>query len=195
MEMQKTPLHTVPDSLKSKTLDQLLALWSQVDAMPMTEEMPIVRGWIIDELKNRSYAGWEAWMDNEEYDDDWYDQPHRFFLPAGQLCTVNLALPDGSRRTFHEVTIDEGYRRKRELNASGGTFMPALWLTTLDASSGTFRLDLNTRSVGMILMVGTYTECLNERTRLEKLTIPVILAEHERKLSNQAGRDPRQEGE
>ena len=188
MKMLNTTLCAARESLKARTLDQLLALWSQVDAMPMTEEMPIVRGWIIDELKSRSYAGWEAWMDNEEYDDDWYDQPHRFFLPAGQLCTIDLALPDGSHRTFHEVTIDEGYRRKRELNASGGTFMPALWLTTLDASSGTFRLDLNTRSVGMTLMVGTFTECLNERTRLEQLTIPVILAEHERKVSNQEGR-------
>ena len=187
MEMQKLTPQTAPESLKARSLDQLLELWSQVDAMPMTEEMPLVRGWIIDELKHRSYAGWGDWMDNEEYDDDWYDQPHRFFLPVGQLCTVELALPDGSRQTFHELTIDEGYRRKQELNASGGTFMPAVWLTTLDASSGTFRLDLNTRSVGMTLMVGTYRECLDERSRLEKMTIPEIFAERERKVSNQDG--------
>ena len=187
MEMQKLTPQTAPESLKARSLDQLLELWSQVDAMPMTEEMPIVRGWIIDELKSRSHVGWDAWMDNEEYDDTWYDQPHRFFLPAGQLCTVELALPDGSRQTFQELTIDEGYHRKRELNASGGTFMPALWLTTLDASSGTFRLDLSTRSVGMTLMVGTYRECLDERSRLEKMTIPEIFAERERKVSNQDG--------
>ena len=70
MEMQKLTPQTAPESLKARTLSELLALWHKVDTMPMTAEMPIVRGWIIDELKSRGYAGWGAWMDNEEYDDD-----------------------------------------------------------------------------------------------------------------------------
>lgn len=186
MEMQKLTPQTAPESLKARSLDQLLELWSQVDAMPMTEEMPIVRGWIIDELKSRSHVGWDAWMDNGEYDDAWYDQPHRFFLAAEHLCTVAFELPDGSRQTFHELTIGEGYRRKLELNATGAEYRPALWLTAAKSDPSLYLLDLVTRSVGCTLMVGTYKECLKERSRLEKMTIPEIFAEHPQ-LLNQDG--------
>ena len=40
-----------PNTLKKMSETQLKELWEEVDQMEMTEEMPIVRGWIMDALE------------------------------------------------------------------------------------------------------------------------------------------------
>lgn len=53
--------------LKNRTMEQLFELWD------MTEEsndinIPTVRGWIMDEFERRDPAGFDAWMDSDDYD-------------------------------------------------------------------------------------------------------------------------------
>lgn len=52
----------------ARTTAQLLNDWDMTEAAPMTEELPIVRGWIMDELRARDAEAYDAWMDDEDID-------------------------------------------------------------------------------------------------------------------------------
>ena len=67
---------TARNRLASRTTAQLVLDWELTEAMPMTPELPTVRGWIMDEFKLRDAEAYEAWCD----DDDLDASPRKYFL-------------------------------------------------------------------------------------------------------------------
>ena len=59
-----------PAILKKRTTKQLVEDFILTDSMKMTPELPIVRGWIMDELESRDPEAFNAWMDDEECTDE-----------------------------------------------------------------------------------------------------------------------------
>lgn len=57
---------TARNRLASRTLDQLLLDWELTEALPMTPELPTVRGWIMDELRRRDPDAYDAWIEDED---------------------------------------------------------------------------------------------------------------------------------
>lgn len=62
--------------LAARTTEQLVMDWELTEVLPMTPELPIVRGWIMDEFQRRNPEAYDAWCD----DDDLAASPRRFFL-------------------------------------------------------------------------------------------------------------------
>lgn len=61
--------------LAARTTVQLIMDWELTEALPMTPELPIVRGWIMDEFERRDKEAFEAWSD----DDDPEASPRKYF--------------------------------------------------------------------------------------------------------------------
>lgn len=49
--------------LEGRSMSQLLNDWDTLDAMPISEEVAIGRGWIMDELERRDANAFDAWID------------------------------------------------------------------------------------------------------------------------------------
>ena len=62
--------------LAARTTEQLVLDWELTEALPMTPELPVVRGWIMDEFQRRNPEAYEAWSD----DDDLDASPRKYFL-------------------------------------------------------------------------------------------------------------------
>ncbi|MDY4856512.1 MAG: hypothetical protein SO155_10905 [Candidatus Ventricola sp.] len=61
--------------LAARTTEQLVLDWELTEALPMTPELPIVRGWLMDEFQRRNPEAYEAWSD----DDDLDVSPRKYF--------------------------------------------------------------------------------------------------------------------
>lgn len=61
--------------LADRTTEQLVMDWELTEALPMTPELPIVRGWIMDEFQRRNPEAYDAWSD----DDDLDVSPRKYF--------------------------------------------------------------------------------------------------------------------
>ena len=61
--------------LANRTTEQLILDWELTEALPMTPELPTVRGWIMDEFKRRDAGAYESWCD----DDDLDASPRKYF--------------------------------------------------------------------------------------------------------------------
>lgn len=61
--------------LANRTTEQLLLDWELTEALPMTPELPIVRGWIMDELERRDAKAFDAWSEDEDLD----ASPRKYF--------------------------------------------------------------------------------------------------------------------
>ena len=55
-----------------KTAD-LIRDFELTEAMPMTPELPVVRGWIMEELESRNPDAFWAWVESDS------DSPRAFF--------------------------------------------------------------------------------------------------------------------
>ena len=51
--------------MQSMTTEKLLDLWEATNNMNYAPELPIVRGWLLDELEIRNPVGFYAWLDQE----------------------------------------------------------------------------------------------------------------------------------
>lgn len=49
--------------LEGRSMPQLLNDWDTLDAMPISEEVAIGRGWLMDELERRDAKAFDAWID------------------------------------------------------------------------------------------------------------------------------------
>jgi len=49
-------------NLKTLSLLQLVEAFEMTETMPLTDELPVVREWIMDELEARNAEAFEAWM-------------------------------------------------------------------------------------------------------------------------------------
>lgn len=61
--------------LSSRTTEQLILDWELTEILPMTPELPIVRGWIMDEFERRDQIAFDAWTEDEDPD----ASPRKYF--------------------------------------------------------------------------------------------------------------------
>lgn len=54
--------------LKKMSLEQLLDQWELTTNMN-DENIPIVRGWLMDELESRNPEAFDRWLDSEDLED------------------------------------------------------------------------------------------------------------------------------
>lgn len=71
-----TPEMTARNRLAARTTEQLVQDWELTEVLPMTPELPIVRGWIMDEFQRREPVAYDAWCD----DDDLDASPRSYYL-------------------------------------------------------------------------------------------------------------------
>lgn len=55
-----------PARVKNASTKQLLMLWDLTESMDRSPELPIVRGWLMDELEARDPEGFDEWMDSDD---------------------------------------------------------------------------------------------------------------------------------
>ena len=55
--------------LKTRTDKELLEGWKLISSQPMTEEIPIVRGWYMDEIERRFPKEFDNWLESEDCED------------------------------------------------------------------------------------------------------------------------------
>lgn len=56
--------------IKSRTNEQLIKDWAELDNQIVTQEVADVRGWMMKEIEKRWPVEFDAWMDSEDPDDD-----------------------------------------------------------------------------------------------------------------------------
>lgn len=57
----------VMKTLAAMTTEKLLELWEQTETMN-DENIPTVRGWIMDEIEKRNPAAFDAWLEGDAED-------------------------------------------------------------------------------------------------------------------------------
>lgn len=78
----KTTKTTTPEALRRSSTEKLLDLWEATDSMKYTPELPIVRGWLLNELEIRNPAGFNAWLDQDAP----RDEDLRRFMTKNSIC-------------------------------------------------------------------------------------------------------------
>ncbi len=74
-----TPTERAKKLLKQRTLSQLFSDWDLTEAMPMTAELPTVRGWIMEEFKRRDPEAFDRWMEIDPVTQSELDSPRVWF--------------------------------------------------------------------------------------------------------------------
>lgn len=59
--------------IAQRTTYQLVLDWEESERQQMTDELPVVRGWLMDELEHRNKAAFDCWMESHE------TSPRKFF--------------------------------------------------------------------------------------------------------------------
>ena len=62
MTKSKAPAH-----IKNASTKKLLELWDLTENMKHSQELAIVRGWLMDELEARDPEGFNAWLDSKDH--------------------------------------------------------------------------------------------------------------------------------
>lgn len=57
---------SIPAHVKNTGTKQLLELWELTERMNRSPELPIVRGWLMDELEARDPEGFDKWMESDD---------------------------------------------------------------------------------------------------------------------------------
>lgn len=60
--------YQIPEAIKKSSTEKLLDLW-EITAALNNPEVPIVRGWLMDEIESRNPEGFDAWLDSEVAED------------------------------------------------------------------------------------------------------------------------------
>ena len=55
-----------PAQIKNASTKKLLELWDLTENMKHSQELAIVRGWLMDELEARDPEGFDRWIDSED---------------------------------------------------------------------------------------------------------------------------------
>lgn len=56
--------------ISNRTNEELLKDWTALDSLPMTKELPMIRGWYMDEIENRFPTEFDQWIENCHIDDN-----------------------------------------------------------------------------------------------------------------------------
>jgi len=57
-----------------RTTYELIADWEEAEKRPMSDILPTVRGWLMDELEKRDRAAFDCWLESNEA------SPRKFFV-------------------------------------------------------------------------------------------------------------------
>lgn len=60
--MKYETTYAAPEKLRTLPTDQLLSVWETTEYLN-TAEVPIIRGWLMDEIERRNAPGFNAWLD------------------------------------------------------------------------------------------------------------------------------------
>ncbi len=55
--------------LGSRTNKELIEGWEMVSKMPMSEEIPTIRGWYMEEIEKRFPEEYDNWLESETCED------------------------------------------------------------------------------------------------------------------------------
>lgn len=67
MKYEKT---VAPAYIRDASTERLLELWELTAKQKPSQEIAIVRGWMMDELERRDRKGFNAWLDDDRPDED-----------------------------------------------------------------------------------------------------------------------------
>ena len=56
--------------LGSRTNKELIEGWEMVSKMPMSEEIPIIRDWYMEEIEKRFPKEFDEWLESETCEDE-----------------------------------------------------------------------------------------------------------------------------
>lgn len=56
--------------LATRTDKELIEGWEHVSALPMSEEIPTIRGWYMDEIEKRFPKEYDNWLESETCEDE-----------------------------------------------------------------------------------------------------------------------------
>lgn len=97
-----------PDSLHTLSLEKLLTLWENTEHLH-TPELPIIRGWLMDELERRNPEGFSAWLDQDAPE----DRDLRRFLSVNRFCLNCVKFATQCSGTAQQVWTGCIYRAVR----------------------------------------------------------------------------------
>lgn len=80
--MKYETLCKAPESLSKMSIEQLLNVWELTDTADYTQELAIVRGWLMDTFEHRNPAGFNAWLDQDEPS----DKSLRRYMELNRMC-------------------------------------------------------------------------------------------------------------
>ena len=66
-------------ALAQRTMAQLLDDWDVTERLPITPELAMVRGWIMEEFERRDPDAFDCWMDNDYTQYPEKDTPRAWF--------------------------------------------------------------------------------------------------------------------
>lgn len=72
-----TSEQTAINLIKTRTNEELLSIWEETEKQITTSELFMVRGWLLDIMKERDPFGFDKWMDNEDIN---IDNPRQFLF-------------------------------------------------------------------------------------------------------------------
>ena len=72
-----TSEQTAINLIRTRTNEELLNIWEETEKQITTAELYMVRGWLLDIMKERDPHGFDKWMDNEDIT---IDNPRQFLF-------------------------------------------------------------------------------------------------------------------
>lgn len=66
-------------AMATRTMEQLLLSWELTEAMPLSQEVAITRGWLMEEFERHDPAAFDRWMDNDYDQHPEKDTPRAWF--------------------------------------------------------------------------------------------------------------------
>lgn len=64
--------------VKGIDLEKLIEVYEHSETQPGSEEVYIVRGWLLDELEKRDPEAFDRWMGSDDFPED---SPRSYFIP------------------------------------------------------------------------------------------------------------------
>lgn len=131
MKKYKAPL--TPKQITTASLEALIDLWEATETAPLTPELAVVRGWLMDELERRNPSGFNAWLEQDAPEDiDLRKYIFRFPILNKDNARVGqyYAWGGGYQIVCRIYRIGEEYARENEL----------MYLDRVETTAGDFAL-------------------------------------------------------
>lgn len=101
--------HKAPEKIAALSTQQLLSAFETTKFLSYSPELPITRGWLMDELEKRNPAAFNAWLDSEAPE----DSNLRRFFHANSICYDCKKMCSGCNGTESNVYTGCIYKEKK----------------------------------------------------------------------------------